>query len=362
VKTTRRARLGCAAGAALLALLTAAPALARPQYAIARSVNLPAGSGHWDALTFEQGGHRLFIAHGDRVDVIDTERLVPAGTIADTPGVHQVALAPELKRGYASAGGSDSVVVFDLESLARLKEIKTTGANPDAILYEPLTRRVFAFNGRGRNATVIDAATDAVVATIALDAKPEFAVSDGQGRVYVNLEDKNSAAVIDARTLALTSVWALTGCERPTGIALDVHGGQLFSACGNRAFVATETSSGRVLGAAPTGAGVDGAAYDASARLAFASCGEGVLSVLAPRAGAAPEAVQTVITQRGARTMALDERSHRIYLVTGGHAGQPEPAANPRQRPEVPPDTFRLLVLEPHPIAETMSRPQGTNP
>lgn len=354
-------RLGCAAAGALLAVLSAAPAVARPQYAIARTVNLP-GSGGWDALTVEPGGHRLFIAHGTQVDVIDTERLNPVGTITDTPGVHAIALAPELRRGYVSAGGSDTVVVFDLVTLARLKDIKTTGANPDAILYEPTTRQVFAFNGRGRNVTVIDAATEAVTGTIALDGKPEFAVGDGQGRLYVNLEDKNSVAVIDARTRALSALWPLPGCERPTGIALDARGGQLFSACGNRVLVALETASGRVLGGAPIGAGADGAAYDPSARLAFASCGEGVLSIVAPRPNAPPEAVQSVITLRGARTMALDERTHRVYLVTASHAGQPEAPANPRQRPETPPDTFRLLVLESHPLAETMSPPQGTTP
>src|SRR5262249_55504674 len=150
--------------------------------------------------------------------------------------------------------------------------------------------------------------------------------------------------------------WPLTGCQRPTGIALDARGGQLFAACGNRVLVALESAGGRVLGSTPIGAGADGAAYDPSARPAFASRGgEGELSVIAPRAGAAPETVQTVRTQRGARTMALDERSHRIYLVTASYAGQPEPAANPRQRPEVLPDTFRLLLLESHAIAETMS-------
>ncbi|HEX4387594.1 MAG TPA: YncE family protein [Steroidobacteraceae bacterium] len=352
--------LACA-GLLALGALAPTPGAARPLYAIARSVNLP-GDGGWDALTYEPGGHRLFIAHGTQVDVIDTEHLTVLGAIRDTPGVHAVALAPELKRGYVSAGGSDTVVVFDLATLARLKDIKTTGANPDAILYEPATRRVLAFNGRGRNVTVIDAATETVTATIALDGKPEFAVGDGQGRVYVNLEDKNSVAVIDARTLAVSAVWPLTGCERPTGIALDARGGQLFSACGNRVLVALEIASGRVLGSAPIGAGADGAAYDPSARLAFASCGEGVLSVVAPRPNAPPETVQSVITQRGARTMALDERTHRVYLVTASYAGQPEPPANPRQRPETLPDTFRLLVLESHPIAETMSRPQGTTP
>src|SRR3981189_2854342 len=191
---------------ALLLVVATTHAQAGPQYRIAHEVPLPGAEG-WDYLTFEPGGHRLFIAHGTRVQVIDTDKLAVAGEIADTPGVHGIALAPHLGRGYISAGRSGVIVVFDLKTLARLKEIKTTGDNPDAILYDAASHRVFTFNGRGRNATAVDAKTDAVIGTIALDAKPEFAVSDGKGRIYVNLEDNNSLALIDPQKLRVTSVW-----------------------------------------------------------------------------------------------------------------------------------------------------------
>src|SRR5579863_305170 len=191
-----------------------------PQFQLAHEVPLPGDDG-WDDLTFEQGGERLFIAHGTAVQVIDTQRLALVGTIPDTPGVHGIALAADVGRGYISAGRANSIVVFDLKTLARLKEIKTTGDNPDAIIYDAATQRVFSFNGRGRNATAIDARSDALIGTIALDAKPEFAVTDGRGHVYVNLEDRNMLAVIDPRRLSVTQRWPITGCQEPSGLALD---------------------------------------------------------------------------------------------------------------------------------------------
>ncbi|TLY54785.1 MAG: YncE family protein, partial [Gammaproteobacteria bacterium] len=209
---------------AALLLPCATHAYASPQYRIAHEVSLPGDEG-WDYLALEPGGHRLFIAHGTRVLVVDTDKLAVAGEIADTPGVHGIALAPDLGRGYISAGRAGLVVVFDLHTLARLKEIKTTGENPDAILYDAASQRVFTFNGRGRNATAVDARTDAVIGTIALDAKPEFAVADGKGRIYVNLEDKSSLAVIDPRKLSVISVWPISGCQEPSGLALDAAGG-----------------------------------------------------------------------------------------------------------------------------------------
>ena len=178
-------------------------------------------------LTFEQGGHRLFIAHGTQVQVVDTDRLTLVGSIADTAGVHGIALAPDLGRGYISAGRANSIVVFDLKTLARLKEIKTTGDNPDAIIYDRSSHRVFSFNGRGRNVTAVDAKSDEVVGTISLDAKPESAVADGRGHVYVNLEDKGAIASIDPQHLTVVAVWPLSGCEEPSGLALDAAGQQL---------------------------------------------------------------------------------------------------------------------------------------
>jgi len=336
-----------AAAAALALAAAGVHAGLAPQYHLAHAVPLP-GDGGWDDLTFEQGGHRLFVAHGTEVLVVDTDSLTLAGTVADTPGVHGIALAPDLGRGYVSAGRANSIVVFDLKTLARLKEIKTTGENPDAIIYDAATQRVFSFNGRGRNATAIDARSDAVIGTITLDAKPEFAVSDGKGHVYVNLEDKNSIAAIDPRKLVVTAVWSLGSCEEPSGLALDVAGRRLFAGCGNKVMAIVDAASGRMLGTAPIGEGVDGTRYDPVAHLAFASCGEGVLTAVTLPPAGAPEVAQSLTTQRGARTMALDERSHRIFLVTANF-GPPPPATpeRPHPRPAILPGTFRLLVVAP---------------
>jgi DNA-binding beta-propeller fold protein YncE len=317
------------------------------QYGVVHEMALPGDEG-WDYLALEPGGSRLFIAHGSRVIVVDTGILHLAGEIANTPGVHGIAFAPELNRGYVSAGQAGLIVVFDLKTLARVKEIRTTGENPDAILYDPATRRVFSFNGRGRNATAVDATTDAVIGTIALDAKPEFAVSDGAGHLYVNLEDKSSLARIDPKTLTVTAVWPIGGCEEPSGLALDAAAQRLFSVCDNKVMAAVDGASGRVLGTAPIGGGVDAAAFDPGSHLAFASCGEGVLSVVEVSPAGVPRHVQSLPTRRGARTLALDVHTHRIYLVTADFG--PAPAATPEHphpRPSLLPGTFRLLVAEP---------------
>lgn len=338
-----------AASAATPSPAPAKPAAASPQYRLTHRMDLPGDEG-WDDLTFEPGGERLFISHGSEVLVVDTRSLKVVGTIPDTPGVHGIALAPELGRGYISAGRAGTIVVFDLKSLARLKDIKVTGENPDAIVYDAFSQRVFSFNGRGRNATAVDAKTDAVVGTIALDAKPEFAVSDGKGRIYVNLEDKNSLAAIDPQHLSVISVWPLTGCEEPSGLAFDAAGKRLFAGCDNKVMAVLDATSGRTLGTAPIGEGVDGARYDPAKHFAFASCGEGVLTVVRVGAGGAPEVVQSLTTERGARTMALDERGHRVFLVTANF-GPPPPATpeHPHPRPAILPGTFRLLVVEPGP-------------
>ncbi len=349
MKHTFRSRsVGCVALAGVL-LLTALTARADtgPRYHIAHDVPLPGDEG-WDYLTLEPGGQRLFIAHGTHVLVVDALKLTVVGRIADTPGVHGIALAPELGRGYVSAGRVGLVVEFDLQTLARLKEIRTTGDNPDAIAYDPASRRVFTFNGRGRNATAIDVATDQVVGTIALDSKPEFAVADGKGRVYGKLEDKNRLAVLDARKLSVLSVRPIGGCEEPSGLALDAAAGHLFTVCANKLMAVVDAASLRLLGSAQIGGGVDAAAFDPGTRLAFASCGEGTLTVVRLAASGAPEVVQSVPTRRGARTMALDPSTHRVYLVTADF-GPPPPATpeQPHPRGAILPGSFRLLVLEP---------------
>jgi DNA-binding beta-propeller fold protein YncE len=329
-----------------LPLAGAASAAGTPHYHITHQVALPGDEG-WDYLLYDSQGHRLFVSHGSRVLVVDGEKLSVVGEIPDTPGVHGIALAPDLGRGYVSAGRGGFVVVFDLKTLARLKEIKVTGENPDAILYDPATHRVFTFNGRGRNATAIDARTDEVAGTVALDAKPEFAASDGLGRVYVNLEDRSSLALLDPHKVSVLSVWPLAGCEEPSGLAFDAVHGRLMPVCGNKVMAVVDAASGRLLGTAPIGAGVDAAAFDPGSGLAFASCGEGVLTVVHIGSSGAPEVVQTVATQRGARTMALDLETHRVFLVTADFSPPPPAtAAQPHPRPSMVPGSFRLLVLE----------------
>ncbi len=356
---SRGARRWLAAGAAVL--LAATLAQARPQYRLTREVPLPGDEG-WDYLTFEQGGHRLFVAHGTRVLVIDTDHMQVVGEIADTPGVHGIALAPALGRGFISAGRSSTIVVFDLKTLARLSEIHSSGEGPDAIYYDRATQRVFAFNGRSHDVTAIDAASGTLAGTIALAGKPESAAGDGEGRLYVNLEDRGSIAALDARSLAVTAVWPVAGCEDPSGLALDARGRRLFAACGNGVMAVLDAHSGRLLGSAPIGSGVDFAAYDPGARLAFASCGEGVLTAVTVTAAGTVQVAQSVPTRPGARTMALDERTHRIFLVTANFG--PPPAATPEQpHPRAPalPGSFRLLVVEPYARAMTQV-PEGRRP
>ena len=328
-----------------LAPFAAAQAAGAPHYHITHQVSLPGDEG-WDYLLYDQAGQRLFVSHGSRVLVVDGEKLTVTGEIAGTPGVHGIALAPDVGRGYISAGRAGAVVVFDLKTLARLKEIKVTGENPDAILYDPATHRVLTFNGRGRNVTAIDARTDEVVGTVAVDAKPEFAASDGKGRVYVNLEDRNSLAAIDPQKVSVLSVWPLAGCEEPSGLAIDAAHGRLFPVC-DKLMAVVDARSGKVLGTAPIGAGVDAAAYDPGTGLAFASCGEGVLTVVRIGSSGRPEVAQSVTTQRGARTMALDLEKHRVFLVTADFSPPPPATAEqPHPRPSIVPGSFRLLVLE----------------
>jgi DNA-binding beta-propeller fold protein YncE len=330
-------------GAVLLASVTV-PAVA---YHLAREIKLPGAEG-WDYLTFDATRGRLFIAHGTHVDVLDATTLTSVAAISDTAGVHGVAIAEPLGHGYVSAGAASSIVVFDLQSLTRLAQIKTTGDNPDAILYEPTTQRVLTFNGRGRNVTAVDTASNQVVGTIALDAKPEFAVHDGAGRVFVNLEDRNSLAAIDARTLVVTAKWPLAGCEEPTGLAIDRLHHRLFAACSNKVMAIIDSTDGHGIAQLPIGAGVDGAAFDPQKQLAFASGGDATLTVIREETPDKFTVVETVATKPGARTLTLDERTHRIFLATAQrNPAAPATPQEPHPRPSVVPGTFEVLVVEP---------------
>jgi outer membrane protein assembly factor BamB len=279
--------------------------------------------------------------------VLDTDRDTVVGDIPDTPGVHGVALVPELGRGFTSNGRDSSVTIFDLKTLESRGRVKVTGGNPDAILYEPASRRVFTFNGRGANATALDPSTGAVLGTVELGGKPEYARADGTDRVFVNIEDKSEIVAFDARTLAVQARWPLAPCEEPTGLAIDRANQRLFVGCSNKLMAIVDAKSGRVVTTLPIGAGVDGTAFDPQTQLALSSNGEGTLTVVREESPDRFKVIGTVPTERGARTMALDERTHKVYTVTARFGPTPAPTSdNPRPRPPAIPGTFTILVLD----------------
>ncbi len=313
-------------------------------YKVTQRLPLP-GDGGWDYPSVDPSTHLLYLSRADHVAVVDTASGKLVADIADTPGVHGIALAPELNRGYISCGKADLVKVFDLKTRAVLATV-ATGAGPDAILYEPATQRVFAFNGHGHSATVIDAKTNAVVATIPLGGKPEFARADDSGQVFVNIEDTAELAVLDAKTATLKSRWPLPHCEEPSGLALDAAHRRSFSTCGNQVLAVTDVDSGKPVASVPIGKGVDGAEFDPATRNVYSANGEGTLTVVHEQAPDSYQVSQTLSTQRGARTIALDGASHRLYLPTAEFGPTPPPSADqPHARPPVLSGTFVVLVV-----------------
>jgi len=324
---------------------TIAPARQSSGYHVVRRYPL-GGDGGWDYLLLDPLSRRLYVSRGTHVVVIDADSGVPRGEIANTPGVHGVAVAADLGRGATSNGRDQAVTIFDLQSLKPLGRVRTTGGNPDAIVYEPATHRVFTFNGTGQNATAIDLMAGAVAGTVALGGKPEFAVAPGDGRIYVNIENTAELAVLDARRLAVAARWPLAPCEEPTGLSLDAAHARLFVGCSNRLMVVVDPGSGRVVAKLPIGGGVDGTAFDPGTGLAFSSNGDGTLTVVREVSPDSFAVVDTVPTQRGARTLALDPRTHAVFLATADYGPAPAPTPEqPRPRPVVVPGTFVILVV-----------------
>ncbi|GJG84902.1 hypothetical protein tb265_00830 [Gemmatimonadetes bacterium T265] len=303
------------------------------------------GEGGWDYLTVDTAAHRLYVSRATHVMVIDTDRDSVVGDVGDTPGVHGIAVAADLGRGYVSNGRDSSVTVFDLKTLATVARVRGTGRNPDAILYEPSTRRVFAFNGGSATATVIDAAADTVVSTLVLGGRPEFAQADGSGRVFVNLEDRSEVVAFDARTLAVLGRYPLAPCEGPTGLALDPAAMRLYVGCANRRMAVVDARTGRVVTTVPAGDDIDATAFDPATHLALASARDGTLTVVATDDGALAPA--TVATGPGGKTIALDARTHRVYVPVARYGPAPaSTAARPHPRPAMVAGSFTVLVLD----------------
>jgi YVTN family beta-propeller protein len=315
------------------------------QYHIAARFQV-GGDGGWDYLTVDTARSRVFITRGDRVMVIDQ------GTgkmLAEIPGLsrgHGVALDYSTNHGFVTSGADSTVIMFDLGTLAVLK--KTTAAvDADAILYDPSSKRVFSFNGDANSATVLDAATGDRVGTIPLGGKPEFGVTDRVGHVYVNIEDRSEIVEIDPLAMAVRRRWSIAPCEDPTGLAIDVAHARLFSVCGNKLMAVSDAAAGKVVTTLPIGAGVDGAAFDAETGNAFASAGEGAITVVHEDTPDRYHVVSTVPTMPGARTMTVDPKTHRVYTVSAKFGAMPAAASGaPRRRPPVVPGSFTLLVLE----------------
>lgn len=304
------------------------------------------GEGGWDILTVDSDTHRLYYGRGTRMQVLDLETGKVIGEIPGLPGIHGVALVPGLNRGFTSNGRDSSVTIFDLKTLAVLGRVPV-GRNPDAIIYEPVTKRILVFNAGSRSATAIDAASGTVAGTVALDGQPEFAVADGQGKVFVNLEDSSAVAGFDAKSLKVESRWPLVGGEGPSGIALDRAHHRLFSACGNEKMVVLDSRTGKVVATIPIGKGPDGAEFDPGTGLAFSPNGEGTLTVIHEDSADKFSVAGTVTTQRGARTMTLDPKTHRLYLAAASYGEAPAPTADhPHPRPPMLPGSFVMLVLD----------------
>jgi YVTN family beta-propeller protein len=325
-------------------LATAAPAHGG-SYHLNRTIK-PGGDGSWDYLIADSAARRLYVSHSSAVVVLDMDTGETIGTINDLDGVHGVAIVPETGRGYATNGRTDSVAVFDLQTLQITGQV-AAGKNPDAIIYEPDSGQVFVFNHSGGDITVIDTVDGTVSATISVGGELEYAVSDGRGSIFVNVEDQSEIARIDIRTHAVVSRWPLAPCEEPTGIAMDRITHRLFSSCGNAMLIVLDADDGHVVSQVPIGQGSDGTRFDPVTRLIFTSNGEGSLSVIHEAGADEYQRIAEVPTRRGARTLEIDLTTHRIYTATAEFGPAPAAKNGERQRPPILPDSFVVLEYAP---------------
>jgi len=333
----------------LYSLFAASQLPAAPQstggsgYHLIKKVKL-GGTGGWDYLEVDPATHRLFISRGTHYIVVDPDQGKIIGDIPDSQRAHGIAFANEFNKGFTTDGSNADSIMFDLTSLKVLDKIKTD-KDSDAVIYDPFSKRVFTFNGDANTASAIDAASGKVVSTFPLGGGPEFGASDGKGKIFVNLEDKSSLVKFDAKTLKIENTWPLAPCESPSGLAIDAAHEILVVGCHNKLMAFVDGNSGKVLGAVPIGQGVDANRFDPVTGYAFASCGDGTLTIAHEDSPTSFSLVEMIQTQRGARTMALDYATHTVYLITAEFGPAPEATKdNPRPRPAILPDTFTLLI------------------
>jgi YVTN family beta-propeller protein len=326
-----------------LAMLTSSVALsAQSNYTIANKIHVE-GDGGWDYISYDGLNGRIFVSHSTVAQAIDIKTGKLAGTIPDTKGIHGIAIAPGLNKGFTSNGRDSSVTVFNLKTLEVITKIKINGRNPDAILYDPFSQKIFTFNGGSSNATVIDAKENKVIASIPLDGKPEFSVTDGKGRIFVNIEDKSCINVINSSTLKVDKRWSVAPGQEPSGLALDLQNNRLFSVCSNKLMVVSDAGTGKIIATLPIGDRCDGVAFDAGNRRAYSSNGEGTITVVQEVNKDSYKVLETITTQRGARTIAIDKTSHHLYLPTAEYESAP---SGNNARPAIKPGSFVILDIE----------------
>lgn len=325
----------------MLALLAAGlPPLASKAQTYVADKSIPlTGDGGYDYLSIDKVNHRLYVSHGTQVNVIDLVTEKPVGSIDNMKGVHGIAIVNKLNRGFITDGKANAVVAFDLKTLKTIATIALTGANgPDAIMYDPYSDRVFSFNGESNNSSVIDPKTLKQVGTVALGGGPEFAVADGKGKIYNNLEDKNSLNIIDSKTLKVIKNYPLAPCGGPTGLALDAVNQRVFTVCReNKGMSVVDINTGKVTATIPIGAGVDAVAYDAETKLVFCSNGDGTTTIIKQKTADEYSVIQTLKTPLRAKTLALDTQTHKIYLSVAEF----EPGTR-----KALPGTFKVLVFK----------------
>lgn len=316
-------------------------------YTIVNKFSLP-GDGFWDYLTVDEAGSRLFLSHGTVVQVVNLKDGQLIGTIDDTPGVHGIALAPDLNKAFISCGRDASVKVINFNTLAVIADVQVTGENPDAIIYDKYSGKVLTFNGRTANSTIIDAKTDKIVGTIALEGKPEFPASNGKGKIYVNIEDKSLISVIDINAMKVITSWPIAPGVEASGLALDRETNRLFAVCRNKLMVVVNAESGKVITSLPIGEGCDGVKFDPELKRAYASCGDGTMTVVQEVDKDHFKVLTTIKTAAGARTLAVDTKTHHIYTPTAEFNPAPAPTAdNPRPRRSMKPGSFYVIDIAP---------------
>jgi YVTN family beta-propeller protein len=315
---------------------------AQSNYATANKIHLE-GEGGWDYLSVDEANGRLFVSHATVAQAVDIKTGKLTGTIPDTKGIHGIAIAADLNKGFTSNGRDSSVTVFNLKTLEVITKVKITGRNPDAILYDPYSQKVFVFNGGSSNATVLDAKENKVVTTIPLDGKPEFSATDGKGQVFVNIEDKSCINVINSSTLKVEKHWPIAPGEEPSGLALDLQNHRLFSVCSNKLMVVTDAETGKIITTLPIGDRCDGVAFDPGKKRAYSSNGEGTITVVQQVNSNSYTVLETIKTQPGARTITLDKSTHHLYLPTAEYESAP---AEGNRRPAVKPNSFVILDIE----------------